>query len=104
MASSIFDLVSGEIERRTDLSTLEARGTVRLALKQSGLDARAVTSRQMAVMLERVMPVELRARGVRDAERVCETAIAALRVAHRETGEEHDAESPEAIFRRLAGG
>ncbi len=33
MAASIFELVAEELEQRTDLAKLEARGTVRLALK-----------------------------------------------------------------------
>ena len=45
MAASIFELVAEELERRTDLAKLEARGTVRLSLKQAGLDAHTVSAR-----------------------------------------------------------
>jgi len=104
MAAEIFDLVAAELERRTDLARLEARGTVRLALKQAGLDARSVTGEQMAVTLERVVPAELRARGIQDAERVCRGILTALQ-AHPSTQSQAAAsESPEAIFRRLAQG
>lgn len=104
MAAEIFDLVSAELERRTDLAKLEARGTVRLALKQAGLDARSVTGEQMAVTLERVVPAELRARGIPDAEGVCRGIRTALE-AHRPTEPQGAAsESPEEIFRRLAQG
>jgi hypothetical protein len=71
MADSIFDFVAGELERRTDLARLEARGTVRLALKEAGLDARGVTREQMLVTLEKILPGEIRTRGVEQPDPVC---------------------------------
>ena len=103
MAASIFELVADELERRTDLAKLEARGTVRLALKEAGLDARTVTSEQMIVMLQKVMPDEMRSRGVEKPEQVCEAIITALKSNTTVSGGA-EAESPEAIFRRLADG
>jgi hypothetical protein len=103
MADSIFDLVADELERRTDLAKLEARGTVRLALREAGLDARAVSSEQMTVMLRKVMPKEMQSRGIEDAESICEAIIAAVAGANT-GGPPADTESPEAIFRRLAEG
>lgn len=103
MATSIFDLVADEIEQRTDLAKLEARGTVRLALKEAGLDARSVNAAQMDVMLDKVMPGEMRARGVENPEPVCEAIRTALKNSHTEFSG-GDPESPEAIFRRLAQG
>ena len=104
MADSIFDLVADELERRTDLAKLEARGTVRLALKEAGLDARSVTSDQMAVTLRRVLPKEIESRGIEDAERVCEGILSALEAAHPAGAATPEGDSPEAIFRRLAEG
>ena len=103
MAASIFELVAEELERRTDLAKLEARGTVRLALKEAGLDARAVTTEQMIVMLQKVMPDEMRSRGVEQPEQICEAIITALKSSHAASNLP-EAESPEAIFRRLADG
>ena len=103
MAASIFDFVADELERRTDLAKLEARGTVRLALKEAGLDARTVTAEQMAVMLQKVMPGEMRSRGIDAAQSICEGIVTALKAAHPTSGSP-DTESPEAIFRRLAQG
>jgi hypothetical protein len=103
MADSIFDLVAGELERRTDLAKLEARGTVRLALKEAGLDARSVTRDQMDVMLDRMMPGELRGRGVENADEICRAIRTALKSAATPDSMP-DAETPEAIFRRLAQG
>lgn len=103
MAAAIFELVAEELERRTDLAKLEARGTVRLALKEAGLDARAVTPEQMIVMLQKVMPDEMRSRGVEQPEQICEAIITGLKSSRPAPGRP-EAESPESIFRRLADG
>jgi hypothetical protein len=103
MAATIFDFVADELERRTDLAKLEARGTVRLALKEAGLDPRTVTADQMTVMLRKVMPAEMRARGIEGPEQVCEAILTTLKSSHGPS-DAPDSESPEAIFRRLAQG
>jgi len=97
-----FDWVCSELERQTSLDRLEARGTVRLALKQAGLDARSLTPEQLQVVLERLMPAELEARGVPDGAEVCRALLPALRRLAAETTRSGD-ESPEEVFRRLAG-
>lgn len=99
MAETIFEFVAEQLQVSTDLEKLEARGTVRIALKAAGLDARSVTKEQMAVMLQRAMPSELASRGVDDAERICQGLVSRLKdfaVAAPSTGE-----SPEDVFRRL---
>ena len=103
MADSIFDLVADELEQRTDLAKLEARGTVRLALREAGLDARSATLEQMTVLLERVLPKEMITRGVEDAEQICQAILAAVSSSGASAAT-LDSESPEAIFRRLAEG
>jgi hypothetical protein len=103
MSVSIFDFVSDELERLTQLEKLEARGTVRLALKAAGLDVRTVTTPQMVATLEKVMPREIGARGVENGEQICRTIATALQAAHPASGAANP-ESPEAIFRRLAQG
>lgn len=103
MTASIFELAAQELEQRTDLAKLEARGTVRLSLKQAGLDARTVNAEQMIVMLQKVMPEEMRSRGVEQPEQICEAIITALK-SSRASSRSPEAESPEAIFRRLADG
>ena len=103
MSVSIFDFVSDELERHTRLEKLEARGTVRLALKAAGLDARTVTTPQMVATLEKVMPNEMKLRGVDDGEQVCRRIVNALEAAHPASAAANQ-ESPEAIFRRLAQG
>ena len=97
--SPAFDWTCEALENETDLDRLEARGTVRLALKSSGLLAANVRSDQMRVVLERVMPAELTARGVPSASDLCcRLAEGVLAVATDVTDE-----SPDDVFRRLGG-
>jgi hypothetical protein len=100
--SKLFDFVADAIEQKTELAKLEARGTLRLALKESGFSADSITAHDMAVVLERVMPKELASRGIDDAESVCETLSTSLRE-FKEAVEEHGSSSPESVFARLAG-
>jgi hypothetical protein len=100
---SIFDFVSEQIERLTTLEKLEARGTVRLALKAAGLDARTLTTPQAVTTLQKLMPAEMRARGVENGDQVCQTIVTRLEAAHPAT-RGVTPESPEAIFQRLARG
>jgi len=101
MAATIFDFTAEELQARSDLEKLESRGTVRLALKESGLDALTVTSQQMLVVLEKVLPTELENRGVGDAASLCGAIAAALKQAGPNVAESTES-SPEEVFRRLA--
>jgi len=98
---SLFEFVAAELERRSDLESLEARGTVRLALKSSGLTAGEVTKKQMAVVIDQVMPRELRVRGIEDPEAVCRALSNAITGFAAEGGDSTGA-SPEDVFRRLS--
>lgn len=69
--SPVFDRTCDELERRTGLDRLAARGTVRLALREAGLDVASVDPKQMDVVLKKVLPAELERRGVSDAAAVC---------------------------------
>jgi hypothetical protein len=102
VADSIFDFVAEELENRTELAKLEARGTVRLALKEGGLDARGVTTEQMGVILTKVMPGEMLSRGIDNAADICGGILTALKAQQPADAPDRTAESPEAIFRRLA--
>lgn len=94
-----FDLACDQLEAGTSLERLEARGTVRLALKQAGLEARSVTPEQMSVVVSRILPEELATRGVEGASSLCESLSADLK--NLEAGDV--GETPDAIFRRLGG-
>ncbi len=98
--SAAFDFVCERIQQGTSLDRLEARGTVRLALKQAGLEARSVTPDQMKVVVEKVLPGELESRGIEGAEGVCGGLAAGLAGVDAGAGA---GESPDEVFRRLGG-
>jgi len=96
-----FDFVCEKLEAATALSSLEARGTVRLALKQAGFDARGVSAEQMGVVVKKVLPEELKVRAIEDAESLCEMLAAELKGQSFQSASDENA--PEAVFRRLGG-
>jgi hypothetical protein len=100
--SRLFDFIAEAIEQQSSLAKLEARGTLRLALKDSGFNADTVTASDMAVVLERLMPRELTSRGVDDAQSLCQSLANSLKE-FRDAVEEHGATTPESVFARLAG-
>ncbi len=95
----VFDRVCDELEQKSSLSRLEARGTLRLALKEAGLEAAAVTVPQMTVVLRKVLPAELASRSVAGAAALCEALVGCL--SGLAAGPDA-AETPEAVFARLA--
>jgi hypothetical protein len=95
-----FDFVAGRLEACSSLSRLEARGTVRIALRNAGLDASA-GPRELAVVLRKVLPGELGARGIEAGAALCEDIARAL--AQQAFEAKTHEEGPEEIFRRLAG-
>jgi hypothetical protein len=97
-SSTAFEWICQELESATSLERLEARGTVRIALKQSGLEAASVTGGQLAVVLARVLPGELTNRGIDAAESVCEQIAAGL---DRIPEAPSQGDTPEAVFARL---
>lgn len=99
--ASVFGFVCDQVERATSLSQLEARGTVRLALKAAGVDAKSVSAEQMRVVLGKVMPRELDSRGCANAERLCQDIVD--RMAGRSFAAPGIGDSPEAVFARLGG-
>jgi hypothetical protein len=99
-----FDWVCAEIERETSLERLEARGTLRLALKGAGLEARSVTPEQLKVVIEKILVAELTARGVVDAGAICGRMNVALSAASTGWTTAAKAETPEGVFGRLGGG
>ena len=103
MAADLFDFAAERLEHHTGFSQLEARGTLRIALKVAGLDPNAFTARQLCVVFEKVMPGELDSRGVSDVQDVCAAVLADLESAG-DAAEDASATSPDEIFRRLADG
>jgi hypothetical protein len=98
----MFDRMAEQLEQLSSLNRLEARGTIRLALKQAGLNPGSVTSDQMKVVLHKVLAGELTSRGIDDAEALCERLAGDLDAAGLEAGAACD--RPEEIFQRLGRG
>ena len=75
MGNALFDLAAERLEHHTGFARLEARGTLRIALKIAGLTAKSVTAGALCVVFEKVMPDELEKRGVSDAAVACNAVI-----------------------------
>ena len=101
--STAFEWLCTAVEESTTLERLEARGTVRIALKEAGLEPRAVTPAELRVVVQKVLPRELRQRGVANEAALCERLIAGLQVLESQ-GSGAASDTPDAIFRRLGGG
>jgi hypothetical protein len=100
--SPVFEWTAGALERATTFNSLQARGTVRLALKKAGLEAETVDIEGMTAVLNRVMPRELVKRNIADGETVCAALVSALRVANITAAAPIDkSSSPEDVFRRM---
>ncbi len=93
----MFDSIAEKLEELSSLNRLEARGTLRIALKDSGFDAKSVGPDQLKVVIERLLPQHLRERGIVDADQICSTLANCIGDQPTSAG----ADSPEAIFARL---
>jgi hypothetical protein len=100
VASTLFDTAADLLEQRTSLDRLEARGTLRLALKEAGLDIATLSVEQLGVVFEKILPGELERRGVDDASTACDAVMkeVALSPAAAASVKSEDAES---VFKRL---
>ena len=97
--SAAFEFACSQLEARTSLDRLAARGTVRIALKQAGLEASRITPEQMAVVAQKILPTELGSRGIDGVEELCQAIVSGLRsVANGPVSE-----TPDAVFKRLGG-
>jgi len=97
--SAAFEALCDFLETETSLDRLESRGTVRIALKKAGLTPRDVDSKQLALVVDKLLKDELDARGVEGAARVCERAAVAVRSLNHEAR----SNSPTSVFERMAG-
>ena len=95
--SPVFDWVCAALARATSFSDIEARGTIRIALKKGGLTAGEVTTAQLQVVVKRVLPEELRRRGCEDGQAICDQ----LAVELRDQRFESSGQTPEDVFTRL---
>lgn len=98
--SAAFQLACSVLEKRTDLTLTQVRGTVRLALQEAGLFDSLVTHAEMSVVATKLLARELRAGGVADADALCESL--SERLASISDPEVND--TPDAVFARLGVG
>ncbi len=101
METSLFDLAAQKLEQRTGFSALEARGTLRIAIKAAGLDPKSVKRDELRVVFEKLMPGELERRGVKDTAVICAAVIDELESAPIAESDAPSS-SPDDVFRRLS--
>lgn len=101
MSDDLFNFVADLLEQCTPLDRLESRGTLRLVLKDSGLEPRTVTRRQFCVILSSVVPRELESRGVAEAQAICTALIGKIQAEPADRWE--GTRDVDEIFDRLAG-
>lgn len=97
--SAAFGWLCDQLEEATSMSRLESRGTVRLALKAAGLDPASLSPPQLEVILQRILPGELEAKGIDEGEEICEQLE--HRLATAQLTDAQDSETPETVFARL---
>jgi len=102
MADELFDLAAEKLETSADMDRLAARGTLRLALKDAGLDPHRLTVPQLRAVFEKLMPKELDARGVANAAATCATVMAQIESA-ADPSQLASSSSPDDVFKRLGG-
>ncbi len=101
MELSLFDVAAQKLERHTGFSELEARGTLRIAVKAAGLDPKSLALDELRVVFEKLMPAELEMRGVSNSASVCTAAMRDLADAPIAAAQSTST-SPDDVFRRLA--
>ena len=95
--AAAFTLTCELLDQRTELNIAQIRGTVRLALQEAGLFDTRVSHAEMAVVAEKLLPRELAAGGVVDAEELCRALSSRLSA----TPDREVRDSPDAVFARL---
>jgi hypothetical protein len=96
--SPIFELLCEQVESAARLSRLESRGTVRLMLKEVGLDPKHLGKGAAMVTVDRFLEKALRVRRVANPDQVKDLILQALRESKLA---DSDGEDPEAIFGRI---
>jgi hypothetical protein len=96
-ASAAFEAVQNELERSASMDRWTARGAIQLALMDAGLEASNVTSAQMRVVVDRLLPKQLQSQKVVDVPNLCERIRGALAL----LGDEPRSDTADKVFQRL---
>jgi hypothetical protein len=102
MPTELFDAAAGFIEARSGLDRLESRGTLRITLKNAGLDPNKVTPAELRVVFEKRMPGELEKLGVADAETIAQAVWSEIARCPEAENAGSDG-NVDGTFRRLGG-
>src|SRR5687768_1394780 len=97
--SAAFEAACACLEKSSSLTNLEARGTIRLALKAAGFEAKTASPQVVGAVVRRLLPAELRSRRVDDPEAICTKIALALEGMTAEPARS----TAEAVFERLGG-
>jgi hypothetical protein len=103
MAFGLFDIAADALEQHSLLDRLEARGTLRIALKASGIDAKSLTTAQLGVIFDKLLPHELSERGVEDVAKVCAAVMVTVKDSAPEIETADGSEDAFDVFSRLGG-
>jgi hypothetical protein len=103
MASGLFDIAAEALEQHSSLDRLEARGTLRIALKAAGIDAKSLTTAQLGVIFDKLLPHELATRGIEDAAQVCAAVMVSVKNAAPAIKTADGSENAFDVFSRLGG-
>ncbi len=100
MDTDLFDIAAERLEHHTNFNRLEARGTLRIAVKEAGLKVQNLTLPQLEAVLEKLMPGELERRRVEDAVAICNIVMGEVtRIAGPASTSSRS--SADDVFRRL---
>jgi hypothetical protein len=97
--STAFEAACAALESSTALDRWAARGTLQLSLMDAGLETGSVSAAQLRVVINAVLPRQLKSHGIADASTVCAKLETALSV----VDESGAAEGADAVFSRLGG-
>jgi hypothetical protein len=98
--SAVFEWACETLERASGFSRLQARGTLRIVLTQAGLDGKSLRASQLRVVAVRLLPKELRMRGLENADAIgAEVAACPAAVDQQAAGSAET--DPEDVFKSL---
>jgi hypothetical protein len=101
MADSVaFTFACSTLEKLSSLSGVEAKFAMRLALREAGFEAATVAAPDLSVVVQRVLPGELRRKQVPAVETICKGIADALSSLEASGPMP---ETPDTVFRRLGG-
>lgn len=98
-ASPAFEFVCERLETISKISRIEARGTVRLALREVGKNPAYISPQDMQTILTKVLPRMLQSRGLKDAAQICNEVARQLSQAKLSSGATYL--DPADVFARL---